>query len=250
MGTNGKYWDVSRNPVFGCTKCSPGCDNCWAEKMALRLKGMGRPEYRDVVDKNGWTGLVKFDRSKLVKPIPGRGKVVFMGDMADVFHEQLAFEETCQILEFATKQKHHKFLFCTKRAERMLEFFQWQEKTRPMIAWRRYTNLIGMLTVCNQEEADEKIPLFLQSPWATKVLSIEPCLGEIELRGWTIELLDGVILGGESGPRPMHPDWARSVRDQCAAAGVSFYFKQWNPHKVKHRLLDGREHNELPWRPK
>jgi protein gp37 len=108
------------------------------------------------------------------------------------------------------------------------------------------------------------MPTFLQIP-GYKVLSIEPMLGEMDLklylpypsvkcsayiRSEKLKSIDGIILGGESGPRPMHPDWPRSVRDQCAVAGVSFYFKQWNPHKVKHRLLDGREHNELPWRPK
>jgi protein gp37 len=107
-------------------------------------------------------------------------------------------------------------------------------------------NLHLGVTVCNQAEADEKIPILLQIPAAHKFLSIEPCLGAVDLEFltehtfrsqkilefWDTALLDWVVLGGESGPkaRPLHPDWARSIRDQCVAAGVPFYFKQWGEY--------------------
>jgi len=151
-----------------------------------------------------------------------------------------------------------------------------------------FPNVWPGLTICNQQEADEKIPVFLQVP-GKKFLSIEPMLGEIDLSEWmgraphpvdcghsyAFSVFDAVILGGETGPgaRPCHPDWIRSIRDQCAAAGVPFFFKQWGEwaigeskdfrrypedistgqymirvgRKAAGRLLDGRTHDELPW---
>jgi protein gp37 len=184
------------------------------------------------------------------------------------------------------------YLILTKRPARMESTLNRLIKSWSAICKRDVmlpNNIWHGLTVCNQQEADEKIPIFLQVP-GRKFLSIEPMLGPIDLerplpgpdingvcQPWMIQGdIDAVILGGETGPgaRPLHPDWVRSVRDQCAAAGVPFFLKQWgeyvpvdnnNPigkhltligkqwvdrvgRKKAGRLLDGRTHDELPWR--
>jgi protein gp37 len=158
----------------------------------------------------------------------------------------------------------HTFLILTKRPHRMLEFVT-------SVAVPKYgilSNVWFGCTVVNQQEVDAKIPVFLQVP-GKKFLSIEPMLGAVSLRwisAWNgmatkprewgqttdqydgLRLIDAVILGGETGPgaRPMHPDWVRSVRDQCAAAKVPFFLKFLN--KKDGRVLDGKTHDELPWR--
>ena len=252
---NGKYWQRAWSIIDGCTPCSLGCDHCWSMAMGKRFKK--------------WPDRVTIRPDRLDIPLRTRKPTVF-SVWNDLFHEDVPFDfRTAAWLNMCITHRHT-YLVLTKRAERMRTFVSaWKMSDFPHI-W------LGV-TVCNQSEADEKIPLLLQTPAAHRWVSIEPMLSEIDIDPYTHEdedifgglHIDAVILGGESGPgaRPMHPDWARSVRDQCKAAGVPFFFKQWGtlpsfedcignkkPGPLEaimmdvKRLLDGQEHNELPWR--
>lgn len=229
----GQWWEVSRNPIFGCSKCSPGCVNCWAEKQAMRLKRIGRPEYKDVVDENGWTGAVHFDATKLEKPIPGRGKVVFMCDMADIFYPLVNRGQRYEVLKFAMGQYDHRFIFCTKRAGQMTYFFFHSFDKELCVRWfgqlvLESHNVMGMVTVCNQEEADEKTPLLLECPWAKKGLSLEPLLGPIDVTAY-LKDIDWVVVGAETGPgaRRCKPEWIHSIVAQCEEADVPLFVKAY-----------------------
>lgn len=411
MSTKIEWADMTVNPVVGCSHCSPGCAHCYAERFAARMVKHPNPKisgkYAGVVDKNGkWTGKVSgFDRS-LFYNLPTKPKRIFVGSMTDLFHEGTSFED----LRYAWKQmaflSQHTFMILTKRAKRMSDFFKDDKFVPPKNIW------LGV-TVCNQEEADAKIPLLLQTPAAVRFVSIEPMLGPIDLVGWgnirqgenlspehwpdfawpewvpakvrqkiesfwswetykrtprqwldnavqncggialgslvgvdnvtwkgskTVRpyndyrsyrtgrfvhawsnmclvvyddgtfdyasyngrfylssypvlgtdkyqpLINWVICGGETGPgaRPMHPDWVRSLRDQCQSEGVPYFFKGWGEWVTENqspedivlpshskiprgwkgrkyedsvdrvgkrragRLLDGREWNEVP----
>ena len=250
------------NPVVGCTKCSPGCDNCYAERMANRLGHMGQEKYQNVIyspdsafDKAGtWIGRAFCDEKSLEIPLHWRKpRQIFVCSMGDLFHKDVPFEFIDKVFQTMAlcwgnqtyrnrSYPNHTFQVLTKRPERMLEYMSGDVLKR----WGGGAPIFGPLsnvwlgvTVCNQKEADEKIPILLQTPAAVRFISIEPCLGEIIIDPYLHPIdsqgrqyppaLDWVILGGESGPgaRPMHPDWARSVRDQCKAANVPFFFKQW-----------------------
>lgn len=252
---HGKYWDLSWNPLkvkgggFHCTKCSPGCDNCWAEGMSTRFhKGLpydDRPvEY-------------VLDEKVLEQPLHRKEPTVyFVCDLCDLFHEQVPVELIEEIIWTMIKWRQHKYLILTKRPKRAIQFLKDHQGIAANLQDSKH--IFPGLTICNQAEL-YKVEQFLQIP-GKKWLSIEPCLGDIDLTSirvsvpmhkgrWiyrfnsleeTHRIYDGpinvdygkfgqVIIGGESGPkaRPMHPNMARSIRDQCAAAGVPFFFKQW-----------------------
>lgn len=265
----GRYWTTSWNPLkvkgggYHCTKCSPGCEHCWAESLNLRF-GNHNPYDNSRVE-------FVLDEKVLQQPLHWRKpRVVFVCDLCDLFHEQVTFEDLDYLYGVFALCGRQAFLVLTKRSDRIAAYHNDDSPDRGLMlnkTWMRKRLMLGAkelkketciewpmrnvwhgLTICNQEELDEKASDFLHIP-GHKWLSIEPMLGPIEIRGWNIEFLDGVIGGGESGPgaRPVHPDWVRSVRDQCAEVGVPFFFKQWG-RKRKDRLLDGREHNELPWK--
>lgn len=244
-----EWADMTINPVVGCSPCSPGCDNCYAERFAARLAKNPKTakKYSGVVDEKGkWTGVIDFDVSCLVK-LPRKPKRIFVGSMCDLFHDSVMDNHLEQImghLGLTRDNAHHTFMLLTKRPERMRDFFtRWEP-------YRKVTNVWLGVTVCNQAEADAKIPVLLQTPAAVRFVSIEPMLGPVNLRGklchWTCHggsgswfspvpgkvhhrLLYWVICGGETGPgaRPMHPDWVRGLRDQCQGARVPFFFKSW-----------------------
>jgi protein gp37 len=184
----------------------------------------------------------------------------------DVYHEFIKHEERKKIYHAISFAYRNTYLILTKRPQNInIEWLSAVLNNAPS-----NSNIWHGLTVCNQQEADEKIPIFLKVP-GKKFLSIEPMLGEVKLPfndefpdqdGCYEDMrhhIDAVILGGETGPgaRPIHPDWVRSVRDQCAAAGVPFFFKKWgnywktlpgkNPDDAKGRELDKRTHDDLPW---
>lgn len=239
MSTTIEYLDETINPVqdtrkgksgrgYHCTKCSPGCQNCWAEAMNMRF-GNGQP-FDDTPVK---FEVIESELDKLRKWKKHRYTgVQFMGDL---HHPDIDEWINSYVYGELYVNSQHTYLLLTKRPELMQTFF---------LGRNIPPHIHGGLTICTQQEADEKIPIFLQIPFATHVLSIEPMLGPIELRPWTDRgvlenngayigpkksRIDWVIAGGESGPeaRPMHPDWVRSVRDQCVEAGVPFFFKQW-----------------------
>jgi protein gp37 len=293
---HGRYWDQPWSLVDGCTPCSPGCAHCWSAAMTARFQRQFDrwQKYGILVDENGrFNGDIITHTDRLNIPLKTRKPTVF-AVWNDLFHEAVPDEFMVQSYEvMACGPKHHAYLILSKRPQNMVKFWDVHKDGADEIP-----NIWHGLTVCNQEEVDEKIPVFLRVP-GKKFLSIEPMLGAVDLTRllWhrnengaphVINCLtgfhgaaqpvydmglkiDAVILGGETGPgaRPMHPDWVRSVRDQCAAAGVPFYFKSWGAYGlnwlnddngkidgsewmdkgIKHpgRLLDGRTHDDLPW---
>lgn len=225
--------DITINPARGCSHCSPGCAHCYAERFAARMVKHPNPKisgkYRGVVDEHGkWTGKISSFDLSIFHKLPKKPKRIFVGCMTDLFHEGTPFED----LRHAWKQmaflSRHTFMILTKRAKRMSDFFKDYKFVPPKNIW------LGV-TVCNQEEADEKIPLLLQTPAAVRFVSIEPMLGPVEIGKYLMEQhhhcppIDWVICGGETGPvaRPMRPDWVRSLRDQCQSEGVPYFFKGW-----------------------
>jgi protein gp37 len=236
----GKYWDKPWSLVSGCTRCSPGCDHCWALAMEKRFAW-----------KKGEEGAIRLHPERLDIPLK-RKKPTVWALWNDIGHEDVPYPFLHETFRVMLSERRHIFLVLTKRPKRLLEFLcqggvsGWQSP--PANVW------IGT-TVCNQAEAEEKIPLLLQIPAAVRFISIEPMLGPINI-SWSLDhpkrtavsQLDLVILGGETGPgaRPMKTEWVRDVRDQCKAAGIPFFFKAWGPRKEVGRILDGRTWDELP----
>ena len=257
------------NPIVGCSKVSPGCANCYAERMAFRQTQM-RPgcEYCDVMIGKKWNGKTAFVESQLDKPLHWRKpRRIFVCSMGDLFHESVHDAWVGKVWDVMTQCPQHTFLLLTKRPEGMRRLFcePCDIKMPPNIH-------IGV-TAENQEQADKRIPILLQIPAAVRFVSIEPMLGPVSLWEWfpdgscekpahitgvcekNEEYENGihhVICGGESGPgaRPLHPDWVRSLRDQCVSADVPFMFKQGPEVErgplVKLPFLDGRQWVQYP----
>ena len=245
-----KVW----NPVTGCTKVSTGCKNCYAERMATRLAGRcGYPEEHPFA--------VTLHPERLDDPLHWRKpERVFVNSMSDLFHEDVPREFVKIVLQTIGDCPHHAFMVLTKRPqniERMLygwcDEFPARSQAQFLGGGDYLPNLWLGVSVEDQATADERIPLLLQTPAAVRFVSCEPLLGPVRLdspttfchysgriegadcghvecrdRTW-LSGIGWVITGGESGPRarPSHPDWFRSVRDQCVAADVPFFFKQW-----------------------
>lgn len=236
MAKNPIGWcDITWNPVTGCTPISEACDHCYAKRMAHRLKGrFGYPADEPF--------RVTLHHDRLEEP--GRWRKhhrVFVVSMGDLFHPDVPTNFIHKVLSTCHYRPRHTFLFLTKRPRRILEEFS------DMSGGGFWTpNMWLGVTVENQARLDERVWHLLQIPAAKHFISYEPALGPIKAERWLKpfsdfpscmsgdgptyrKALDWVIAGGESGPRarPSHPDWFRSVRDQCQAAGVPFWFKGW-----------------------
>lgn len=263
-----EWTDRTWNPVTGCTKISPGCAHCYAERITERFQGAGSFD------------VIRLHMDRLEEPLHWRApQHVFVNSMSDLFHEEIPDEFILRV--FATMQAcpHLKFQILTKRAERMSSFINHAEdevcRAGENLAaengwchahedgpWPLKNVWLGV-SVENQRFADERIPVLLETPAALRFISAEPLLDKIDLRTWLKAWtedeapmewrhpsLNWVICGGESGPgaRPMDRDWVRSLRDQCAGAGVPFFFKQWggSNKKITGRELDGLEWSQFP----
>ncbi len=220
------------NPLTGCTKVSPGCKHCYAERMAKRLQAMGQSNYR-----NGF----KLTLHNHALDIPLHWKqpqMIFVNSMSDLFHEDVPLEFIQKVFDTMTKASWHTFQVLTKRSDRLLELDK--ELVWPGNVW------MGV-SVENQAYTF-RIDHLRQTNAKTKFLSLEPLLGpltNLDLFG-----IHWVIVGGESGPgaRPIQQSWVVSIRDQCQEANVPFFFKQWGGTNKKKsgRELDGRTWDELP----
>ncbi|GAB6125051.1 phage Gp37/Gp68 family protein [Humidesulfovibrio idahonensis] len=265
------WWTKSWNPVIGCTKCSPACDNCYAERLHTQrhqalLAGKKMPDcYRRPFD------MPCFVTARINEPLHWRKpQRIFVGNMGDLFHENFAFEWLDFIFGTMAACQQHTFMLLTKRPERMAAYIQdlsgrygpvWPH---PLTGKRKpcfpLPNVWLGTTIWDQASADRAVPILLSTPAAKRFVSVEPMLGPVSLakayrylggdwlyplqpqsarekiqadgppsdpQGWPS--LDWVICGGETGPgaRPMHPDWPCKLRDDCEAAGVPFFFKQW-----------------------
>jgi protein gp37 len=238
---NGISWtDITFNPIVGCSKISDGCTHCWAERQA-------RLHYHDEYPQ-GWDGHVRLFYERLEQPLHWwKPRKIAVGLMGDLFHDRVLSDFIYEIWYVMRDTPQHTYQILTKRPLRMLEWFKRQGYAPLPNVW------IGV-SVEDQATADERIPLLLQTPAAIKFISCEPLLGPIDFRkvsGFNRIGLDlrnwWVIVGGESGPgaRPMHPDWVRSLRDQCVAASVPFHFKQWGEWAVKSEYVNSKDFGVL-----
>jgi protein gp37 len=234
MSTNtGIEWtDATWNPVTGCTKVSPGCKHCYAERLAARLKAMGTPRYS-----RGFELALQSDLLEL----PLRWKKprrIFVNSMSDLYHEGVPDLYIQQVFATMRRAHWHEFQILTKRSERL-------RTIAPSLPWP--SNVWQGVSVENAAYV-HRVKHLQSVPAAVRFLSIEPLLGAIPalpLRG-----VHWVIVGGESGPnrRPVCAEWVRDLRDQCLRAGVPFFFKQWGGRtpKALGRELDGRTWDEMP----
>jgi len=288
MRTKIEWADRVWNPVTGCTKVSEGCRNCYAERMALRF--WGARKFHEVL----------CHEEKLEEPlhwmIPSR---VFVNSMSDLFHPDVTDDFIWNVFSVMAQAEKHTFMILTKRPQRMSDFLcQWENhfpvgrNNSVLHDWPLKNVWLGV-SAENQQAADERIPWLLKTPAVVRFVSVEPMLGPVNLEPyfqyppfhenykmtWGLSEaigLDWVICGGETGPdaRPMHPDWARGLLDQCLDAGVPFFFKHWGEWVAEYpqglslanrkqtyahnrtfyrvgktiagRMLDGREWNEFP----
>lgn len=299
-----EWTDATWNPVVGCSIVSPGCTNCYAMRMAARLQRMGMPHYASLTQpsKAGpvWTGEVALAPAHILQAPLGwkKPKRIFVNSMGDLFHESIPDEWIDKVFAVMACAGNHTFQILTKRAVRMRNYIQglMQEQSdgRERIQMQAYAisrcvqfegrwlfdlplpNVWLGVSAERQQEADERIPLLLQTPAAVRFVSAEPLLGKVDMHRWMLGWgggdvahcencghghgftrcpntggiaptairnnikctgfrrktgwggLDWIIVGGESGPhaRPMETVWAESLRDQCRAAEVPFFFKQ------------------------
>ncbi len=226
------WTEYSWNPTSGCTKISPGCDNCYAAVMANRLKAMGQAKYS-----NGFQPSCH--NLELTKPKQWKkAKRIFVSSMGDLFHSGIPDSFISDVFDVAAIAPQHTYIMLTKRSQRLMNL-------SPQLPWR--DNIWAGVTVENSNY-QFRIDHLKQTGATIKFLSLEPLLGplpNLDLAG-----ISWVIVGGESGPsfRPIHPDWVRDIRDQCIAAKVPFFFKQWSGCRPKKlgRQLDGRIWNQTP----
>ena len=232
VGSKIEWTDATWNPVTGCNKVSPGCKVCYAERLSKRLKATGMVKYR-----NGFEVALHPDALNI--PLRWRKpRTIFVNSMSDLFHEKVPDKFVHDVFAVMEQAHWHRYQVLTKRPERvsaLSDQLPWPEQV-----W------LGVSV--ESESYLHRIDLLRQSGAAIKFLSLEPLLGP--LHELNLDGIDWVIVGGESGPgaRPMEVEWAREIRDQCVAAGVPFYFKQWGGvFKKRHgRLLDERTWDEMP----
>jgi len=232
-GRSSIEWTESTwNPVTGCSKVSPGCKHCYAERMARRLQGMGQAAYR-----NGFR--VTTHEHALMAPLRwSRQQTIFVNSMSDLFHEEVEEEFIMRVFEVMNHADRHRYQVLTKRAERLAALDH-------KIVWKPH---VWMGVSVENEEYVWRIDLLRQTGAAVKFLSLEPLLGPVpslDLRG-----IDWVIVGGESGPgaRPVREEWVLDIRTQCQKANVPFFFKQWGGVNKKKagRVLQGRTWDGMP----
>ena len=231
-----EWTDATWNPVTGCTKISAGCDHCYAERFAERFRGTPSHPFE-----NGFDLTLRPER--LEQPLRWRRpQMIFVNSMSDLFHKEVPEEFIAKVFDTMEQAPWHTFQVLTKRSSLMRRFLQkrYRDTRGPMHMWFGVSVEDGTKL--------SRVEHLRQSPAGIRFLSIEPLIGpigELDLAG-----IDWVIVGGESGPkaRPMKERWVRDIRDQCVAADVAFFFKQWGGARPKSggRKLKGREWNEYP----
>lgn len=227
-----EWTEITWNPVTGCTKISPGCKNCYAERMSKRLRAMGIEKYRD-----GFS--VATHHSSLGEPLRWKKpRLVFVNSMSDLFHESTPSDFIKAVFDVMNRAPQHTFQILTKRPARAVAL---EEKLN-------WTPNVWLGTSIESEEWLFRVNLLGKTGARTKFLSLEPLLGplpNLDMNG-----IDWVIVGGESGPgaRYMSPDWVREIRDACVNNGTPFFFKQWGGvfKKKTGRALDGRTWDQMP----
>ena len=259
------YLDVTWSPTTGCTPISPGCDHCWARSM---LRRFGKTV--DAID----PVEPQCHPERLSIPAHWRKpKVVGVSFLGDLVHPRISPEFVCEVLDVMRREYKHTFIVLTKRPRLLLDALgHWADHGSTGL--RDCPNIWIGVSVEDQKTADERIPLLLEIPAAHKWVSVEPQLGDVDLHvGLRLQMrtppptfreevwwkrlgpseINWVVCGCESGParRPFDENWARTLRDQCTAAGVPFFYKQAPGRNGKVDplpRLDGDLHRVLPWK--
>ena len=266
----GQYWDDMWSPIkMLCTKAGAGCANCWAMRFAHRHEANPtmKREWRQA-----WAGGEPYlDEEVLTRPLRWKkSRTIFVETMGDIFHESVPDKWIAAVWSAMHRARKHTFLVLTKRSRRMRDFFQ-RELT--LFSDSVLENVQMGISVWDQESADRMIPDLLATPAAVRWISVEPMLAPIDitgyLQGWHEEhapdcdasgvagctcsgvqvqhqaRLDWVVAGSETGPgaRPAALAWFLALRDQCATAGVPFWYKKGSDRR---HTLDGKVHEGLP----
>ena len=287
-GSKIEWTDATWNVVIGCDKVSPGCDHCYAIRTAHRMQANPNPKvsgaYAGTEANGDWTGRVNLVTDRLDLPLMWRRpRRIFVNAQSDLFHANVPDEFIARVWAVMALAPQHTFQILTKRHGRMralLSSLAFRSRVNDKawlmlsgedsnvtprsgahpVTWPLPNVWLGV-SVEDQKRADLRIPALLDTPSAVRWISAEPLLGPVDIinglgDSW-LTGIDWIVVGGESGPgsRPMHPDWARSLRDQCEVAGVPFLFKQWGDHerdgrrvgkRTAGRELDGRTWDEYP----
>lgn len=227
-----EWTESTWNPVTGCTKISPGCKNCYAERMALRLQAMGQPNYA-----NGFE--LTLHENMLERPLRWKKpQLIFVNSMSDLFHQDVPLEYIQRVFAVMQQAHWHHFQVLTKRSQRLMELSD-------QLPW---PDNVWMGVSVETEKYTFRIDHLRSTGARVKFLSLEPLLGS--LPNLKLSGIDWVIVGGESGPgaRPIQEEWVTNIRDQCVQSNVPFFFKQWGGVNKKKagRILDGRTWNQLP----
>jgi len=235
-----EWTEATWNPVTGCTKISPGCKNCYAERLAHRLQAMGSYNYRNDFE-------VTLQEHMLHLPLRWkRSRRIFVNSMSDLFHEKVPFDYVARVFDVMRGAHWHQFQVLTKRSDRLRQL-------APSLLW---ANNIWMGVSVESRQYLYRIDHLRNITAGVKFISFEPLLGPLgalDLCG-----IDWVIVGGESGPRarPMERSWVVEILRSCRRARVPFFFKQWGGARKKStgRILNGRTWDEMPamttnWRP-
>jgi protein gp37 len=249
-----EWTEATWNPTTGCDRVSPGCDNCYALNLAPRLKAMGSKRYQrdgDPRTSGPGFGLTLHDDTLDLPLRWTKPRRIFVNSMSDLFHHAVPDAFIVEVFARMWWSPRHTFQLLTKRHGRMRslmprieEDLRQRERDLALVdcptplVWPLPNLWIGV-SVEDQKWAETRVHALLTTPAAVRWLSCEPLLGPVELGGY-VGMLDWVVVGGESGPkaRPMMPDWARSLRDQCTSASVPFFFKQWGERVVRDQMLD------------
>jgi protein gp37 len=234
-----EWTDATWNPVRGCTKISPGCKHCYAERFAERFRGVPGHPFEDGFD-------LKLIPHKLGEPLRwSEPRMIFVNSMSDLFHDNVPLAYISRVATTMQLARWHTYQVLTKRPERLRELL-----CGPLRPLAEQDHIWWGVSVEDRKYGLPRIADLQATPAVVRFLSVEPLLediGKLPLEG-----ISWVIVGGESGPgaRPMQEDWVVSIREQCKAAGVAFFFKQWGGvrKKVAGRTLSGRTHDAIPKR--
>jgi protein gp37 len=277
MGTKSQisWTDSTWNPIRGCTVVSPGCDNCYAMRMAARFSGKGEPYdgLAKMTDKGPkWTGKLAFIENHLKDPMKWQGnRRIFVNSMSDLFHQNAAPEWIHKIFAVMAACQNHQFQVLTKRHNKMATYTTFPDTRETVSAWLAWLmcgvkpeivpqhlqvkwplpNVWLGVSAESQGAYNKQIDGLMQSEAAVRFLSLEPLIGPIDAQFEHMsEKPDWVIVGAESGPgrRPMDEGWVRDIRDQCKNAGIAFFYKQKieGGKKVETPTIDGEKWVEFP----
>lgn len=231
-----EWTDTTWNPVTGCTKISAGCDNCYAARFSERFRGVPGHPFETGFD-------LTLRPERIAQPLGWkRPRVIFVNSMSDLFHKDIPRAHIAAVFDTMEKADWHVYQVLTKRSSFLMKFINDRYRTRPAPAHMWFGVSV------ENAPATSRVAHLQKANAGVRFLSVEPLIapvGRLDLRG-----IHWVIVGGESGPRsrPMNPEWAIDIRNQCVKAGVAFFFKQWGGRSPKTggRLLERREWSQFP----